>query len=111
MKYSSPVPDVPDEVVKLSFPAEHVLQISMNRPKQYNAMNKALESTMTAILDWFEAEPELWVVILASTSRKAWCAGQDLKELVGVQALSTNSVLLITYYTGKPGCAWTKLAD
>ena len=83
MSYSfeHPIPTIPDELVKLNFPGEHILHVAMNRPKQYNAMNKPLETTMNEIFDWFEAEPTLYVAILGSTS-KAWCAGQDLKELV-----------------------------
>lgn len=81
LQYQPPL--IPDEVVKLSYPAEHVLHIAMDRPKSYNAMNNALNETLDCVLDWFEREPSLYVVILGSTNRKAWCAGADLKELVG----------------------------
>ena len=37
---------------------------------------------MNATLDWFEREPSLYVAIIGSTQKKAWCAGQDLKEMV-----------------------------
>jgi enoyl-CoA hydratase/carnithine racemase len=80
--FSKPVPAIPDDVVKLSFPLENVLHVAMNRPKQYNAMNQVLERTMNDIFDWFESEPSLYVAILGSTTPKAWCAGQDLKEMV-----------------------------
>lgn len=76
------MPQIPDEIVKVTFPMEHVLHVAMNRPKQYNAMNQTLEKTMNEVFDWFEAEPTLWVAILGSTNKKAWCAGQDLKEMV-----------------------------
>lgn len=46
-------------------------------------MNQTLEKTMDEVFNWFEAEPTLWVAILGSTNTKAWCAGQDLKEMVG----------------------------
>ena len=44
--------------------------------------NSTLESAMNATLDWFEKEPSLYVAIIGSTQKKAWCAGQDLKEMV-----------------------------
>lgn len=81
-QFSTPMPQIPDEIVKVTFPMEHVLHVAMNRPKQYNAMNQVLEKTMNEVFDWFEAEPTLWVAILGSTNTKAWCAGQDLKEMV-----------------------------
>lgn len=81
-KFATPIPQIPDDVVKVSFPMEHVLHVAMNRPKQYNAMNQVLEKTMNEVFDWFESEPSLWVAILGSTNGKAWCAGQDLKEMV-----------------------------
>lgn len=84
--FARPPPAIVDGVVELSFPAEHVMHVAMNRPKQYNAMNRQLETTLNALFNWFEAEPNLWVAVLGSTSRKAWCAGQDLKEMVGLGA-------------------------
>lgn len=76
------MPHIADDVLKISFPAEHVIHVAMNRPRQYNAMNQVLEKTMDEVFNWFENEPELWVAILGSTNTKAWCAGQDLKEMV-----------------------------
>jgi enoyl-CoA hydratase/carnithine racemase len=81
-QFSTPIPHIPDEIVKVTFPVEHVVHVAMNRPKQYNAMNQVLEKTMNEVFDWFEAEPTLFVAILGSTITRAWCAGQDLKEMV-----------------------------
>lgn len=36
--FRHPLPPIPNQVVQVSFPADHVMQLSMNRPKQYNAM-------------------------------------------------------------------------
>jgi len=79
--FNEPIPAIADDVLKLSFPAEHVLHIAMNRPKAYNAMNAAMERALNVIFDWFEREPTLYVAVLGSTQKKAWCAGQDLKEM------------------------------
>jgi enoyl-CoA hydratase/carnithine racemase len=78
-------PAIPDDVVQLSYPAPHVLHIAMNRPKAYNAMSSTLSMTLSDIFDWYEAEPSLWVAVLGSTNRKAWCAGADLKEWVRIR--------------------------
>lgn len=89
-RFSNSTPRIPDQVVKITFPADHVLHIAMNRPKQYNAMNTAMEGCLNDLLEWFEREPWLYVAIIGSTSKKAWCAGQDLKEL-GERSKSTST--------------------
>lgn len=81
-QFARPPPSIPDDIVRLSYPAPHVLHVALNRPKAYNAMSRALTSTLSEIFDWYEEEPSLWVAILGSTNRKAWCAGADLKEWV-----------------------------
>ena len=50
------------ELLKVDFPAPHVLLLSLNRPKALNAMSLAMQQDLKAILDWFEDEPELWFV-------------------------------------------------
>lgn len=95
-QFSNPMPEIPDDIVKVSFPAEHVIHVAMNRPKQYNAMNQVLEKTMDEVFNWFEAEPELWVAILGSTNKKAWCAGQDLKEMVSGRTACFYSKAFLT---------------
>ncbi|KAJ3502146.1 hypothetical protein NLJ89_g9018 [Agrocybe chaxingu] len=63
--------------VKVAFPAPHVLLLTLNRPKSLNAMTPTMTEDMTRLLDWFEEEPELWVVIITGEGR-IFCAGADL---------------------------------
>ncbi|KAK0467584.1 enoyl-CoA hydratase/carnithine racemase [Armillaria novae-zelandiae] len=56
----------------LAFPSRHVLLLTLNRP---NALNSV---TLCAVLDWFEREKELWVLVLTGAGR-IFCAGADLK--------------------------------
>ncbi len=112
----APTPPRVGEHLLLSFPAPHVLQMMINRPKQMNSMTKVsaplifalplknlpeshecpshshssdneqeLELDMGRVLDWFDEEPSLWVVILTGKGR-AFCAGQDLKSWQDEQA-------------------------
>ncbi|KAF5313323.1 hypothetical protein D9611_008648 [Ephemerocybe angulata] len=62
----------------VSSPAEHVLLLTFNRPKQLNAMTPQMSADLRAVLNWFEDEPSLWVVILTGAGR-VFCAGADLK--------------------------------
>ncbi|KAF7325879.1 hypothetical protein MKEN_00438700 [Mycena kentingensis (nom. inval.)] len=70
-------PQVSSEIL-LSFPKPHLLLITLNRPKSLNAFTPGMLQDMRSVLNWFEEEPELWVVILTGTGR-AFCAGADLK--------------------------------
>ncbi|KIJ66574.1 hypothetical protein HYDPIDRAFT_109633 [Hydnomerulius pinastri MD-312] len=70
-------PSHSDEL-KVSFPQDHVLLLTLNRPRQLNAMTPQLTSDIASVLGWFDDEPSLWVVIVTGEGR-AFCAGADLK--------------------------------
>jgi enoyl-CoA hydratase/carnithine racemase len=57
----SPAPSHSDEL-KVSFPAEHVLLLTMNRPGSLNAMSPTLAHDLTNALNWFEDEVNQWLV-------------------------------------------------
>ncbi|PWN42626.1 ClpP/crotonase [Ceraceosorus guamensis] len=76
--FIQPCPSVRSHlIVDLSTPK--VLHLRLNRPKQLNAMTDALEEDLYSILDWYEFEPSLWLLIISGTGR-AFCAGQDLLD-------------------------------
>ena len=72
------VPPTHSEDVLVTFPAPHVLLLTFNRPQTLNAMTPRMKDDMGRLLDWFEKEPELWVVIVTGAGR-IFCAGADLK--------------------------------
>ena len=51
-----------DDGIKVSFPAEHVLLITLNRPKALNAMTPEMDASIDRILTWAEEEPGIWCV-------------------------------------------------
>ena len=46
----------------VSLPADHVLLLTLNRPRSLNAMTPEMTEDLNRILDWFEEEEELWSV-------------------------------------------------
>ena len=76
-KISTQPPSTPTYI--LSYPADYVLLITINRPKAMNSLPYASHWEADALLQWFDKEPSLRVAVITGTG-KAFCAGQDLIE-------------------------------
>ena len=59
---SAEVPPHSDDL-EVSFPQEHVLLLTLNRPRYLNAVSRQLNDDLTSVLRWFDEEPSLWCVI------------------------------------------------
>lgn len=57
-----------------------VATLTLNRPKQYNALSQAMLTALQTELDNIGRDGSIRVVVLAATG-KAFCAGHDLKEM------------------------------
>ena len=57
-----------------------VRTLTLNRPRQFNALSSAMLAALQAELDAVAADPAVRVVVLAAAG-KAFCAGHDLKEM------------------------------
>jgi enoyl-CoA hydratase/carnithine racemase len=64
----------------LSYPAEHILLVTINRENARNSIPTYAHWDADAIFNWFDSEPSLRVSIITGTGSKAFCAGQDLIE-------------------------------
>lgn len=76
--FQSPPPSC--SVVELSFPAEHVLLVTINRERAMNAIPMAGHWEGDALWQWFDGEPSLRVAVLTGKGPKAFSAGADLIE-------------------------------
>jgi enoyl-CoA hydratase len=59
----------------------HVAIVVMDRPEARNAMNQQLTEQLDATYDQLAEDDNVWVVVLTGAGERAFCAGQDLKEL------------------------------
>ncbi len=57
-----------------------IATLTLNRPRQYNALSQAMLGALQAVLDAVAAEKTVRVVVIAG-SGPAFCAGHDLKEM------------------------------
>ena len=60
---------------------EHMLTITINRPKVRNALHSGANLELSKIFDEFENDDQLWVAIITGAGDKAFCAGNDLKAM------------------------------
>lgn len=87
-----------------------VATITINRPHVLNAMDLATHSALAEIWDDFERDDEIWVGVLASTGDRAFCVGQDLKELVRVREAKGAKAPASSFGSrGLPG--WPRLTE
>ncbi|KAA9158870.1 enoyl-CoA hydratase [Amycolatopsis acidicola] len=71
------------EDVLLTADADGVRTLTLNRPKAYNSLTVELKERLLAALREAAADPAVRAVVLTGAG-KAFCAGQDLKEHVGL---------------------------
>ncbi|WP_340118110.1 enoyl-CoA hydratase [Pelagibius sp. 7325] len=57
-----------------------IARLTLNRPRQYNALSAGLMSALQAEIDSIAADPSVRAVIVEGAGR-GFCAGHDLKEL------------------------------
>ena len=80
------------QVVRYEKIADHIALVTLDRPEKRNAVNAALANQLEACVKRSEADPEIRVVILTSSSDAVFCAGADLAEVAsgGGMGLSTR---------------------
>lgn len=70
-----------------------VLSVVLNRPKALNALNSQLLSEFNQVLDRFEQDASIRLLVVTGAGEKAFCAGADIKELVELSALQMKEFL------------------
>jgi len=68
---------------------DEVLLVTLNRPEQRNAVNRAVAEGIAAALDRLDAEEALRVGVLTGAGR-GFCAGMDLKAFVAGEPVSVE---------------------
>ena len=71
--------------LSLQRPANHVLQVTLNRPEVANAFNTQMATDLMQLFEDLSLKPgDIRCVILTGSGEKAFCAGGDLKERDGM---------------------------
>ncbi|MBO0741385.1 MAG: enoyl-CoA hydratase/isomerase family protein [Hyphomicrobiaceae bacterium] len=56
-------------------------RVTLNRPQALNALTTAMRAAMASALSRWARDPEIYALIIASASARAFCAGGDLREM------------------------------
>jgi enoyl-CoA hydratase/carnithine racemase len=73
-------PTVADQAILLREDKQGITTLTLNRPRQYNALSEAMLARLQTELNALAEDNSIRVVVLAATG-KAFCAGHDLKEM------------------------------
>ena len=65
----------------------NILRITLNRPEVYNAFDDTLSYELQDALKAAEKDTEVRVIVLTGEG-KAFCSGQDLKAIAGIEKRS-----------------------
>jgi enoyl-CoA hydratase/carnithine racemase len=74
-------PTVNNEQMLLRSDAEGIATLTLNRPKQFNALSMDMLDALQAALDAIADDQSVRVVVIAANG-KAFCPGHDLKEML-----------------------------
>lgn len=73
-----------------------VARITLNRPQVFNSMHHAMRQEILAALETCKNEPGIRAVYLTGTG-KAFCAGEDLQEVVAPDGPSLTEIISTGY--------------
>jgi hypothetical protein len=81
----------------------HIATITLNRPSSLNALNDDTHLQLRSIWDHVEDNKDIRVVVLQGSGDRAFCVGQDLKELHTKGATDSESTSVTFSSSSKPG--------
>lgn len=84
--------EVINEPILLREDEDGITTLTLNKPKQYNALSSAMISALQNALDDISANDSIRVVIIAANG-KAFCPGHDLNELRSSEDKSFHQAL------------------
>ncbi len=73
-------PTTPNDPLVLRSDADGIATLTLNRPRQFNALSMEMLNALQAALDAVAADSSVRVVVIAAQG-KAFCPGHDLKEM------------------------------
>lgn len=64
---------------------DKVAWVTINREGRRNALSRAVQQQMPALMTALGIDPDVWAVVIRGAGDRAFCAGNDLKEVDGAR--------------------------
>lgn len=100
---TSPTQPPPTPNYLISYPAPHVILVTINRPKAMNSLPYAAQWEADTLFNWFDNEPSLRVAVITGAGDKAFCAGQDLIEQARIKTNPQPRQMMTHPFSGFAG--------
>jgi enoyl-CoA hydratase len=81
-----------------------VMRITLNRPEALNAFDDDMRRSIAAEIPKIARNPDIYVVVLGSSSAKAFCAGGDVRALI--KAARQDTSVAAQYFAGEYSLDW-----
>ena len=86
---------------------DHIFTVTINRPDKLNALNKSVMEELNSVIDEVYGNDEIRSVIITGAGEKAFVAGADISEFVGLSmaegsALSKNGQQILRKLEDSP---------
>lgn len=75
----------------------HVANVTLNRPEVFNSFNREMALELQSILDHCADDPNVRAIVITGAG-KAFCAGQDLKEVTTPELMPGFQKILDEHY-------------
>ncbi len=90
---------------------DHVVTITINRPKVHNCINNATSLELQDAWKTFRDDDDAFVAIFTGAGDKAFSAGWDLNDAAALIDIGTYDQFRVAVYNSEGYCGYTKRDD
>src|SRR5204863_4843763 len=85
-----PIPENMPDFVRIEM-EDRLAVVTINRPEAMNALNSALLKELSMAIEHLSMAADVGAIVLTGAGDRAFVAGADIKEMVGLSALEMRS--------------------
>lgn len=90
---------------------DHVVTLTLNRPKVHNCINIQTSDELQTAFKTFRDDDDAFVLIITGAGDKVFCAGWDLNDAAALQTPGTWDEFRTEVYNKEGYCGYTRRAD
>src|SRR5437867_13303263 len=102
-----PIPENMPDFVRIEM-EDRLAVVTINRPEAMNALNSRLLKELSMAIEHLSMAADVGAIVLTGAGDRAFVAGADIKEMVGLSALEMQSFYEGARRRGERIAAWQK---